>query len=69
MKKFVMIVAALGVFSGAAFAAADDHAKAFDYTPSFMTVKSESNALAVTTDASKVSTQEIENYINRSQLR
>jgi hypothetical protein len=69
MKKFVMIVAALGAFSGAAFAAADDHAKAFDYTPSFMSVKSGSNAMAINTDALKVSNQEIENYINRSQLR
>ncbi len=66
MKKFAVSLIALAAISGAAFAAADDRARAFDYTTS-MAGSVDTNAAADV--VTKVEGSDIPNYINRSQLR
>ena len=74
MKKFAVSLFALAAISGAAFAAADDHARAFDYTPS-MVGSADTSSKAGSVDTSALSTMgsidksDKPNYINGSQLR
>ena len=65
MKKFAVSLFALAAISGAAFAAADDHARAFDYTPSNVG-SADTSALSTMGSIDK---SDKPNYINGSQLR
>ncbi len=65
MKKFAVSLIALAAISGAAFAAADDHARAFDYTPS----KVGSVHTSALSTMGTINKSEKPNYINGSQLR
>ncbi len=65
MKKFAVSLFALAAISGAAFAAADDHARAFDYTPS----KAASVDTSALSTMGSIDKSDKPNYINGNQLR
>ena len=65
MKKFAVSLFALAAISGAAFAAADDHARAFDYTPS----EAGSVDISALSAMGSIDKSDKPDYINGNQLR
>jgi hypothetical protein len=66
MKKIAISLFALAAATGTAFAAADDHVKAFEHNPPVVAETIDANPLA---EMIANGGSDIPNYINRAQLR